>query len=153
MTDLDTLHDFILTAKAASYIGDGTPAPSSRPASNDLAYQSGNFRYLDSYFGGSDFMGEEIVYHLEDPLWGMNYYGFILKPGSISAEAVGRMLKASLSLMYRQGRFLGGWSHTQDNLTYHDTSQGDLTRFSGREWIKKDGEVVYELVYHGGMIR
>lgn len=153
MPDLDTLHEFILTAKATSYIGDGAPAPSSRPASHDLAYQSGNFSYLDSYFGGSDFIGEEIVYHLDDPLWGMNYYGVLLKPGLISAEAVGKMLKASLSLMYRQGRFLGGWSHTQENLTYHDTSQGDLTRFSGREWIEKDGEVVYELVYHGGMIR
>lgn len=153
MTDLDTLHDFILSAKAASYIGDGALAPSSRPASHDLAYQSGKFRYLDSYFGGSDFIGEEIVYHLDGPLWGMNYYGVLLKPGSISAEAVGKMLKACLSLMYRQGRFLGGWSHTQGNLTYHDTSQGDLTQFSGREWIEKDGEVVYELVYHGGMIR
>jgi hypothetical protein len=51
-----------------------------------------------------------------------------------------------------QGAFWGGWSHSQDGLTYHDTSQGSLDHFSGREWIEKEGEAVYELVYHGGLI-
>jgi hypothetical protein len=67
----------------------------------------------------------------------MNYYGKLLKPDMISPEEVGLMLKVSLSLMYDTGRFLGGWSHTQDRLTYHDTSQGSLDHFSGREWIEK----------------
>ena len=153
MLNLDNLHDFILTAKAATYIGDGHSAPSCRPASHDLAYQAGDYQYLDSYFGGSDFIGEEIVYLQGSPVWGMNYYGVLREPEVISAAEVGRMIKDSLSLMYREGRFLGGWLHTQGELTYHDTSQGDLTYFSGREWIEKDGQVLYELVYHGGMIR
>jgi hypothetical protein len=55
--------------------------------------------------------------------------------------------------MYDTGRFLGGWSHTQDELTYHDTSHGSLDYFSGREWIEKNGQTVYELAYHGGLIR
>lgn len=154
MTNLDKLHDFILAAKAASYIGDGAPSSSScRPASHDLAYQTGDYRYLDSYFGGASFIGEEVVYHQGSPVWGMNYYGTLLKPEMITPEEVGMLLKASLSLMYKQGRFLGGWSHTQGDFTYHDTSQGDLTHFSGREWIEKDDQVLYELVYHGGTVR
>lgn len=150
--DLVKLHDFILAAKAHTYIGDGEPVLSCRPASHDLAYQAGDYRYLDSYFGGADFIGEEIVYHHDVPVWGMNYYGVLLKPEVITAEEVGRMLKTSLSLMYSEGRFLGGWSHEHGALTYHDTSQGDLSCFSGREWIEKDDQVLYELVYHGGLI-
>jgi hypothetical protein len=152
MLNLEDLQAFIVAAKAVTYIGDGTPSLSCRPASHDLAYQAGDFSYLDSYFGGSDFIGEEIVYHQGKPVWGMNYHGVLLRPDAISAEAVGQMLKSSLSLMYQQGRFLGGWQHTLGKLTYHDTSQGDLTRFTGREWIEKEGQLLYELTYHGGLI-
>ena len=151
--NLDELNDFILAAKAATYVGDGQSALSCRPESHDLAYQAGDYQYLDSYFGGSDFIGEEIVYHQGKPVWGMNYYGILKEPEVITAAEVGRMIKDSLSLMYREGRFLGGWHHAQGNLTYHDASQGDLTCFSGREWIEKDGQTLYELTYHGGMIR
>jgi hypothetical protein len=153
MINLDQLHDFILAAKGATYIGNGEPTISCRSGSHDLAYEAGNYRYLDSYFGGTDFIGEEVVYHIDNPVWGMNYYGKLLKPDMISPEEVGMMLKLSLSLMYDTGRFLGGWSHTQDELTYHDTSHGSLDHFSGREWIEKNGQTVYELAYHGGLIR
>ncbi len=152
MNDYKGLHAFILAAKAATYIGDGPSVGSSQPGSHNLTYQAGPFEYLDSYFGGSDFIGEEIVFEHNAPVWGMNYYGYILKPGQISAAEVGALLKISLARMYAEGRFLGGWRHQQDGLLYIDTSQGDWTRFSGREWVEQDGETVYELLYHGGLI-
>jgi hypothetical protein len=58
----------------------------------------------------------------------------------------------SLSRLYAQGCFLGGWQHQQADLIYHDTSNGDLTHFNRKEWIEKAGEKVYVLVYHGGLI-
>ena len=75
--DLDELKDFIVRAKAATYVGDGKPAESSREGSIDLVFNKGDFSYLDSYFGGSDFVGEEVVYYQNVPVWGMNYYGSI----------------------------------------------------------------------------
>lgn len=152
MTDLDRLHDFILAAKSATYVGSGEPVQSCRLQSHDLAYSKGPFNYLDSYFGGSDFIGQEVVYENDRPVWAMNYYGVIRKPDKISAPETGAMIKTSLSEMYAAGRFLGGWEHQEGNLSYYDTSQGDLFYFSGREWIEKKGELVYELVYHGGLI-
>ncbi len=83
----------------------------------------------------------------------MNYYGYILEPDQIQAAEAGRMIKTSLSRMYTAGRFLGGWAHAEGGLVYQDVSEGDLTHFKGREWIEKVGQLVYELVYHGGMIR
>jgi hypothetical protein len=152
MLDLDQLHEFILAAKAATYVGDGTPAEPCRPKSHDLVFSQGDFSYRDSYFGGSDFIGEEVVYHKGEPVWGMNYYGVILQPEKIDAAEVGKMIKASLSRLYTEMRFLGGWQYQQEELTYHDTSTGNLTRFTGREWIEKSGEKLYELVYHGWLI-
>jgi hypothetical protein len=153
MIDLETLHDFIMAAKAATYVGDGQPVTSCREKSYDLVFSRDAFKYLDRYFGGEDFIGEEVVYHQEQPVWGMNYYGAILKPERISGAEAGAMIKTSLSKMYAEGRFLGGWHHTRGDLSYYDTSDGDLTHFKGFEWIERDGDKVYELFYHGGLIK
>jgi len=152
MIDLDALHAFIIAAKAATYVGDGQPVNPCREKSHDLGFSQGSFNYLDSYFGGQNFIGEEVVYLQNEPVWGMNYYGVVLKPEHITAAEAGGMIKASLSKMYAAGRFLGGWQHTQGSLVYYDTSNGDLAHFTGYEWIERDGNKVYELFYHGGLI-
>ena len=150
---LQELHDFIVRAKAATYVGDGKKADSCRPGSHDLKFQEGRFSYLDSYFGGSDFIGQEVVYFHDEPVWAMNYYGKIIEPEKISAAETGGVIRESLSQMYREGRFLGGFEHETGNGIYTDTSQGNLESFTGTEWITQDGIKVYELVYHGGLIK
>ena len=74
-------------------------------------FEDGAFAYLDSYFGGSDFLGEEVVYYQSAPTWAMNYYGRILEPTLITAAQAGQVIQASLSAMYKLGRFLGGFEH------------------------------------------
>jgi hypothetical protein len=150
---LEHLHDFIVQAKAATYVGDGEQAAPCRKGSHDLAFAEGAFSYLDSYFGGEDFIGQEVVYYEDRPVWAMNYYGKILMPRKISGAETGAIIKESLSKMYQQGRFLGGFQHTVDEFEYYDTSIGGFSAFSGREWITHNGEIVYELLYHGGLIK
>jgi hypothetical protein len=149
---LDQLNVFIVQAKSASYVGDGVKSPSCRPGSHDLAFQAGDFSYLDSYFGGSDFIGQEVVYYQGEPVWANNYYGRILEPERISAAEAGSVIKESLSKMYKEGRFLGGFEHKTGEYFYTDTSQGDVSSFTGVEWINRQGGRVYKLVYHGGLI-
>ena len=147
------LHSFIVRAKAATYVGGGAKIQSCRPASHDLQFADGDWTYLDSYFGGTDFIGEEAVWYTRNPVWVMNYYGYILKPELITPAQAGQMIKASLSRMYTENRFLGGFQHSEEGFTYFDTSEGEFTRFTGREWIQCDGIKVYELVYHGGLVK
>lgn len=150
---LPQLEKFIVQAKAATYVGDGEKAESSRPGSHDLKFQRGDFSYLDSYFGGTDFIGEEVVYYEDVPVWVMNYYGKIIAPEKITAVEMAQIIKESLSKMYQEERFLGGFEHSSENSTYFDTNQGDVASFTGKEWITRDGETVYELVYHGGLVK
>jgi Domain of unknown function (DUF5680) len=150
---LHSLNDFIVRAKAATYVGSGEHTHPCRPGSHDLQFTDGEWSYLDSYFGGRDFIGQEVVYHAGKPVWAMNYYGYILHDESITPEQVGQMIKASLSRMYREGRFLGGYKHMDGELTYVDTSEGDSSFFHGREFIQRGENVVYELTYHGGLIK
>ena len=150
---LDPLHTFIIRAKQATYVGSGQKLLPYRLGSHDLQFMEGDWAYHDSYLGENDFIGEEAVYYQHKVVWAMNYFGRILKPDRITSAEAGAMIKASLTRMYAEGRFLGGFEHTEGELTYVDTSEGDLQYFTGREYIRRGGEVVYELVYHGGLVR
>jgi hypothetical protein len=150
---LDQLNAFVVRAKAATYVGGGAKSPSHRPGSHDLQFDENAFSYLDSYFGGTDFLGQEVVCYEGKPVWAMNYYGRILEPSMITAAEAGQIIRESLSKMYQEGRFLGGFEHTTENGTYVDTSEGDVASFTGKEWIMRGNTKVYELAYHGGLVK
>ncbi len=153
LVDTSELHAFIVRAKAATYVGNGEHVNPYRLGSHDLRFSDGKWSYHDSYFGSTDFIGEEVVYFDEKPVWAMNYYGRILRDDLITAAEAGQMIKASLSRMYKEGRFLGGFEYSENDLTYVDSSEGSVERFNGREFIRRGEEIAYELDYHGGLIR
>jgi hypothetical protein len=150
--DNQSLYDFIIHAKAATYVGSGQPASACRPYSHDLKFVDGDWSYLDSYFGGRDFIGEEVVYYNGNPVWAMNYYGHILRSDLITPTQAGQVIQASLSKMYSEGRFLGGFEYHHERFIYSDFSKGNVTSFRGREYISCRGETAYELFYHGGLV-
>lgn len=150
---LERLNAFIVRAKAATYVGGGAKCLSYRPGSHALQFHEGAFSYLDSYFGSADFLGQEVVYYEGEPVWVMNYYGRILEPSLITAEETGQIIQESLSRMYEEGRFLGGFEHSTRNSIYVDTNEGGVTSFTGKEWIVRENTRVYELTYHGGLVK
>lgn len=151
--ELHDLNDAVVRAKAASYVGGGRKTASSRPGSHDLEWSDGPWLYRDSYFGGTDFIGQEVMWLREAPVWSMSYYGHILKPELIDAQRAGETIKAALSMMYREGRFYGGFEWTAPHGRYVDVSLGDVSRFHGREVILVEGAEAYTLDYFGGLVK
>lgn len=149
---IQDLIKFILRAKAATYVGGGAKLLPYRLGSHDLQFNEGEWTYHDSYYGESDFIGEEIVYYQGKVVWGMNYFGRIHQPEKISSAEAGAVIQQSLSKMYQSGRFLGGFKHQVGKFNYTDANEGDPCFFTGKEFIDIDGEIVYDLVYHGGLI-
>jgi hypothetical protein len=142
MITSEELEAFIVRAKAASYVGDG-----------GLRFTEGDLEYCDTYFGGADFLGQEVVRLATTPIWGMNYYGYLLAPEMLDAAGAGRVIKRALTAMYAEGRFLGGFSYRQDGWVYVDESRGSVERFEGGERIETvGGTAAYRLSYHGGRI-
>ena len=70
--------DFLIRAKKATYAGKGPEVKSSRPNSHDLEYTEGKLKYIDTYLGGLNFVGEEGVWEQGVPIWAMNYSGRVL---------------------------------------------------------------------------
>ena len=153
MIDLDELNRFVVLAKRQTYVGDGVRAEPSRVGAHDLTFGDGVWSYRDSYFGGTDFIGQETVWLDGEPVWAMNYYGYIMRPELIDGARAGATIKAALSAMYAEGRFLGGWAWSGPHGVYRDASSGDVSHFAGRETIVVDGAEAYALDYHGGLIK
>ncbi len=146
------LEAFIVRAKAETYVGKGSAAEPSRPGSHDLVFCDGHWSYRDSYFGGTDFAGQETVWFKGEPVWSMIYHGFVIRPDLIDAARAGETIRAALSAMYQTGRFLGGFEWEGPHGRYVDVSSGDFRRFQGREHIDVDGVEAYALNYGGGLV-
>ena len=149
---------FLMQAKLNTYAAANQPErlaraaqPASRPASHDLAYCDGPYRYLDTYLGGFAFIGEEAVWRDERPLWGMNYYGAMLV--DTAPPGFGDFLKLALSQPPPAAPYRGPAHFSQGRFTYRCVWQGDLARFSGEEWIDLDCQPIYHLSFHGGAIQ
>ncbi len=150
---LAELEAFIVRAKRTTYVGSGEAAAPSRSGSHDLTFTDADWSYRDSYFGGTDFHGQEVVWHRGEPVWVMSYYGHILRPDLIDAPRAGLTIKAALSAMYDEGRFLGGYDWVGPHGRYRDRSTGDVAHFHGHETITVDGVEAYALDYFGGLVK
>ena len=143
--------NFLIEAKKNTYanFSAGKVEPS-RLASVDLAYESGDFKYLDTFVGGANFSGSEVVYHKKTPIWSMNYIGRLLSDeGNQSIDFLTKVLaQVSSEMPYRGPAFLQDGKYV-----YVNSACGEFNWFQGSEKIYYEDEQVYELVYHGGTVR
>lgn len=151
----DSFYQFLIEAKKQTYANEqGKKCNSTRNGSHDYEYSCEGFTYHDTYFGGVDFMGEEIVYLKDTPIWGMNYYGITLDP-TLSEEAIDKALRPALMQVgkdnilpvRRPKEFING----EYKYTFEVT--GELNWFEGEEIIYKNNHKVYCLKCHGGKIK
>lgn len=154
--ELIDLHNFLIEAKKETYANENVEkVKSTRRGSHDYEYTKDNWTYHDTYFGGTDFQGQEVVYQQEDtPIWGMIYYGRTLDE-SLSEEAMDKALRPALMQVGQDDVIPVRGPKEFENQGYQYTFKvtGDLTNFEGEETIEKEGNKVYTLKCHGGIIR
>lgn len=76
---MNKIKDFLIEAKKQTYANNlGERIASTRLNSKDYEYKRDNMIYHDTYFGGTRFIGEEVVYIDNKTYWAMNYYGVTL---------------------------------------------------------------------------
>ena len=154
--ELIDLHNFLIEAKRETYANENVEkVKSTRRGSHDYEYTKDHWTYHDTYFGGTDFQGQEVVYRQDDtPIWGMIYYGKTLDE-SLSEEAMDKALRPALMQVGQDDVIPVRGPKEFENQGYQYTFKvtGDLTSFEGEETIEKEGNKVYTLKCHGGIIR
>ncbi|MDF2804235.1 MAG: putative transcriptional regulator, partial [Anaerocolumna sp.] len=140
---------FLCKAKKATYPGQGKEEEVSiRPSSHDYIYKEDNFLYMDSFLGGEAFSGEEAVWIDLKPVWVMNYTGRTLQE-----EFSGSFLNTVLLQVKEELPFRGPVLYKEGDYTYHNHINGEFSWFHGREEIYYKDILVYECLYHGGIIK
>lgn len=139
---------FLLRAKRSTYAAHAAECAPCRPGSHDLSYTEGCMTYLDSYFGGNSFHGQEAVWADGRAIWCMNYSGRTLAP-----TFSGDFLKLALQRGTPDAPYRGPQLFQQDGYTYVCQRSGTPEWFSGDEAIFFGDSLVYECRFHGGWVR
>lgn len=150
------LYSFLITAKKQTYANKNIKkVSSSRNGSFDYEYSNGEMTYHDTYFGGTKFIGEEIVYTSDNSLvWGMNYYGVTLNE-NLSEELLDNVLRPALMKVGEDNilPIRGPKEYINNEYRYTFEVIGDLECFEGIETIYRNNEKIYVLKCHGGIIK
>jgi len=146
--NFEGLKKFVAEARRNTYAGEGKSVEDlNLTGSKQLEYRKGDYFYRDIYFAGKDnFVGQEVVYFKDSPIWSMVYCG------SAEPQEVISFLKKSLLTLSERCRFGGVCEFEENDFRYEDKGEGTMRRFSGKERIFKKGDNIYELDYHGGLI-
>lgn len=170
------LKKFLVKAKRATYAAGvpGTAGP--RAGAQDMSFEEGDFRYLDSYYGGLQFLGQEAVWHNGLPVWGMNYWGETIDAALAAVSALSGQadlqsgddsgipefemsgfLKEALMAVGEEAPFRGPWELRRRfgpcEAAYRCHWTGDISGFTGEETIAVDGRAIFRLFFHGGVVR
>lgn len=152
---------FLIRAKKSTYADSQVEkAKSSRVGSSDYHYEeiieNKKYAYHDTYFGGTKFMGEEVIYFddTSKPVWGMNYYGVTFDE-SLGEEAMDEALRPALMKVGEDESIIpvrGASKFENNGYTYTFSTTGTIEKFDGVEQIYKDKKLIYELHCSGGLI-
>lgn len=147
------LADFLEEANKSTYANKDAPkATPSRLKSEDYHFEKDGLIYHDTYFGGRDFIGEEIVYKDNKPVWGLNYYGYMFYPETDEKELYGFLRQALMQEYSGIIPVRGPKNFESNGWKYVNEAKGELDRFTGKEEIYRGSELLYEAHYHGGFI-
>ncbi len=149
------LEEFLIEAKKQTYANENVEkVNSSRLNSKDYEYRKDNMVYHDTYFGGTNFIGEEVVYVDNEICWAMNYYGVTLDL-SLGEEAMDKALRPALMMVGQDDTIpvRGPKQFNNGEYRYIFEVIGDISYFNGTETIYKNNKKIYELKCSGGLIK
>ena len=150
------IEKFLIEAKKQTYANENAPKiESSRLNSKDYEYKKDNMTYHDTYFGGTKFIGEEVVYIDDITYWAMNYYGITLDE-SLGEEAMDKALRPALMKVGMDESVIpvrGPKEFINGEYKYTFEADGDINCFNGMETVYKNDVKIYELRCNGGLIK
>lgn len=147
-TDIEKLIKFRLEANVNTYAAYMGETDSTRLDSHDFTYSNGDYTYHDTYVGGAQFAGEEVVWYKGVAKYAMNYMGRVL-----GQQFSGDFLKEALRMADENMPYRGPEYYASGEYVYKCNVVGDFTWFQGFEEIYWNNEKVYECYFHGGLMR
>ncbi len=144
---------FLRAANKSTYAASGKKVNPPRLNSEDFEYREGDLLYHDTYFGDDRFIGEEIIYEKEMPIWGMNYYGYLVDDSATPKEVYSFLKQALMAEENEAIPVRGPKTFVTGEYAYAVVTQGAFDNFTGEERIERLGMPLYKAFFHGGSIK
>ncbi len=149
--EIQKLNEFLIKFNEAGYAsGNENAWTKELDSSTSIRYKNGEFEAHDNFFGGEPYGGREVVFFDNKPYWLMVYYGFVME--NIDKNEIYKVLRNALMNQPKDFPVRGPKEIELDAMVYRNEWSGDLEKFSGKEVILKDGKIVYEANYMGGLV-
>lgn len=153
---MNKVEEFLVEAKTQTYANANAPKiTNSRLGSKDYEYQKDNMIYHDTYFGGTNFIGEEAVYVDNEIYWAMNYHGVTLDD-ALNEEVMDIVLRPALMMVGQDDGIIpvrGPREFINGNYKYCFEVDGNFDCFYGVERVFVGNKKIYELRCSGGLIK
>lgn len=148
---MQNLIQFIFNASRATYAsGDELIKMKQSDGSTTIEYREGDWLFHDNYFGGEPYGGREVVFYQGKAVWMMVYYGFVFSDAN--NKEVYSVLMEALRNTTVETPFRGPGLFEKDNWRYENKIEGEAENFQGTEKIYRDGKIIYEAKYIGGLV-
>ncbi|MDH3601027.1 MAG: DUF5680 domain-containing protein [Candidatus Tectomicrobia bacterium] len=147
---------FLVHAKRQTYASQGDDAMVAPllPGTRQLEYRDRAFFYRDVYVGTAAFVGQEIVYYQDQPIWSMSYAGGLA--GHLDAaqalRPISAFLRTALRQVSEQYPYRGPHHVEEAPCRYTHQHHGSFEAFWGVERITQHDEEVYTLHYSGCLL-
>lgn len=145
------LQEFLVKAHQATYAS-GEKAKANANGADQFNYADGDFEYIDTYYGGEDFIGTEVIKEKGVPVWGMSYYGFIMSD-RVSSEEVFKFLQKMLAKTKPGMLVRGPQSFKQKEWSYRYSYKGSFSNFTAHEVVKYKGKKIHQARFNGGRVK
>lgn len=153
---LTSVNGFLGRAYKATYAGGGGETKPWRKGFKELEYGEEGWYYRDSYTGYLRSWGQEVVWHNDIPMWTCLYGGGMTENHMDSnfADETFAFLKQVLSAGDRETIFQprGPKEFSYGKFKYECRFKGDISNFSGNEFIYYDNETVFTHQFYGGLV-
>lgn len=145
------LLQFLIDSNKAGYAGGNDKQwVKELDGSTTIPFEKGDWRSCDNFFGGEPYGGMDVVFYQKKAVWMMMYYGWV-EPDE-DANLIYGILRNALMRMPEDAPFRGPKEYKENDFSYVNVWQGNVSRYSGDEKIFRNGKLAYQASYAGGSV-
>lgn len=144
--------EVLLRASKTGYSSPNAVVKDQPDGAYEIIYEENKWLFIDYWFGGNPFSGQESVSYAGKAMWAMQYRGGVPENASVAHEEVFSFLKKALAQCSADEPLRGPAEFAEDGWYYTNTWSHDLSEFTGHEEITYKGEIVHITDYFGGLV-
>ena len=143
---------FLLEANRVGYADVTTTVTDQPNGAHEIVVKKDGWLFVDYWFGGDPFSGQESITKDGKAIWAMQYRGRVGEGFEDRADEVFGFLKQALGKCTPEEPLRGPSKHEDKNWRYENSWSHDLSEFEGGEKIYYQDKLAHVCKYMGGVV-